>query len=158
MSELFQEIGEALKDSFGESFLGIREDRGEWTFWVGYDAWVAAATLLRDQFGFVNLNDLTAVDYLDREPRFDLSIILTNPAEKVFLRLKMLVEESPCRAPSLVPLWSGANWFEREVYDLFGIEFEGHPGLRRILLPPDYQGHPLRKDYPVTGPAQSAYR
>jgi NADH-quinone oxidoreductase subunit C len=119
-------------------------------------AWRQAASYLREQ-GFVELNDLTAVDYLDREPRFDVMAILMSPTLKEFVRLKTVVgEEQP--VDSLTPLWSGANWFEREVYDLFGIEFAEHPDLRRLLLPPDYHGHPLRKDFPVTGPASSLFR
>lgn len=146
-----------LKERLQEQFLGLREDRGELTVWVDRAVWVEAATFLRDE-GFNNLSDLTAVDYLDREPRFDLSAILMCPAFNEDIRLKTLVEEEPCLAPSLVEVWSGANWFEREIYDLFGIRFEGHPDLKRILLPADYHGHPLRKDYPVTGPATSMYR
>lgn len=139
-------------------FLGRREDRGELTAWVEPEGWVAAARLLRDETPFKILSDLTAVDYLDRDPRFDLSIIVTSMEHHSCLRLKTMISEENCTAPTLIGVWSGANWYEREVFDLFGIKFDKHPNMRRILLPADYNGHPLRKDYPVTGPATSAYR
>lgn len=158
MSEFLEKVKVRLADELGDDLLGCRQDRGEWTFWVTPGRWVESARLLKTGLGFRMLSDLTAVDYLDREPRFDVSAILTHPGEKELIRLKMMVEEEPCRAPTLVELWPGANWFEREIFDLFGIHFEGHPDMTRLLLPEDYQGHPLRKDYPVTGPSDSVYR
>ena len=126
------------------------------TFWVMPAAWRDAARHLREK-GFVDLLDLTAVDYLDRDPRFDVMIILSSLELKEFVRLKAVVAEEQS-LDSLTSLWPGASWFEREVFDLFGIEFNEHPDLRRLLLPPDYHGHPLRKDFPVTGPASSLFR
>lgn len=158
MSEFLESVKTRLGEFLGQDLLGSRLDRGEYTFWVQLPRWLDTARFLREELGFRVLNDLTAVDYLEREPRFDVSAILTHPEQKQLLRLKIMIDEESCEAPSLVPLWPGANWFEREIFDLFGIRFEGHPDLRRILLPPDYQGHPLRKDYPVTGPADSVYR
>ncbi len=147
-----------LAEVLGDELLGWREDRGEVTVWVAPPRWLESAQLLRDEQGFVRLSDLTAVDYLDREPRFDVSAILMDPSLPEDLRLKTLVPEEEPELETLTGLWSGANWFEREIWDLFGIRFRGHPDLKRILLPADYQGHPLRKDYPVTGPATSVYR
>lgn len=148
----------ALRDKLGSSFLGLREDRGEVTVWVESAAWIRAASFLKTEQGCRVLSDLTAVDYLDREPRFDLSAILLDHYGRQDLRLKTMLPEEDARAESLSDLWPGAGWFEREIYDLFGISFDNHPDLRRILLPEDYQGNPLRKDYPVTGPATSVYR
>ena len=147
-----------LAERLGSRFLGTRQDRGEWTGWVELSAWVEAASFLKHESAFNVLSDLTAVDYLDRNPRFDLSIIVTSFADRASLRLKTMVSEDDCCAATLSQVWGGANWYEREVFDLFGIRFDQHPSLRRILLPADYQGHPLRKDYPVTGPATSAFR
>ena len=149
-------LAEGFLSKFGENYLGSREERDELTFWVMPEAWTSAAEFLVEQ-GFRNLSDLTAADYLGRDPRFDLMAILLNQDERSYLRLKTVValEQS---VDSLVPVWPGASWFEREIFDLFGIQFDGHPDLRRILLPPDYTGHPLRKDFPVTGPASSAFR
>ncbi len=156
ISDTVRDLTKTLAEVAGQNYLGSREDRDELTLWVMPAAWRESAAHLQAQ-GFVDLSDLTAVDYLDRDPRFDVMAILSSPELKEFVRLKAVVkDEQPL--DSLTPLWSGASWFEREVYDLFGIVFDGHPDLRRILLPEDYHGHPLRKDFPVTGPASSAFR
>lgn len=100
------------------------------------------------------LSTVTAVDWPERLPRFDVVYQLLSLPNQCELRLKVRVgergEEHPS-VPSVCAIWPGANWYEREVYDLFGIEFAGHPDLRRILMPPDWTTHPLRKDYPLRG-------
>ncbi len=113
---------------------------------------------LDPELAFNFLIDLTAVDYLGREPRFEivyhLASIDASPREDRTsvihhrLRVKVGVPEAPCEADSLCSLWEAANWLEREVFDLYGISFRGHPDLRRILLYDEFKGHPLRKDYP----------
>ncbi len=98
---------------------------------------------------FEVLLDITAVDYLGRkEKRFELVYHLLSLSEKMRLRIKVELGEGE-KIPTLSFLWKNANWLEREVYDMFGIEFQGHPDLRRILLYPEFKGHPLRKDYPL---------
>lgn len=156
ISDEMRQLGAELSTRFAENFLGSREDRGELTLWVMPPVWREAAAFLSES-GFNHLSDLTAADYLDRDPRFDLMIILSSHESRTYIRLKTVVAEGQ-DVDSLTPVWSGANWFEREVFDLFGINFIDHPALKRILLPGDYQGHPLRKDYPVTGPAGSHFR
>ncbi len=94
------------------------------------------------------LMDLTAVDYLGRKPRFDLVYHLVSTANRLRLRVKVRVEDGEA-VDSLVPIWRSANWLEREVWDMYGIRFTGHPDLKRILLYEEFQGHPLRKDYPI---------
>jgi NADH-quinone oxidoreductase subunit C len=160
----------ALADHLGQDFLGTREDRGELTLWVNVGVWRRTAAWLVENTGFKLMSDLTAMDYLDRIPRFDVSMIMLNQESNESMRIKTLVEgplpsgvggsehEILGEIDSLIPVWAGANWFEREIYDLFGIRFKDHPNMKRLLLPPDYQGYPLRKDYPVTGPATSAFR
>ncbi len=109
---------------------------------------------LRDAFDFDLLVDVTCVDYLNvREAtdRFRLAYLLANTTTAARITVRVPLSESDLSMRSIVPLWEGANWLEREVWDMFGIRFEGHPDLRRILLPDEFQAHPLRKDYPLQG-------
>jgi len=105
---------------------------------------------LRDdpELAFDMLTDLTCVDYLGEEPRFEMVYHLYSLAKNQRLRVKARVSEQACEIDTLCPLWASANWMEREVWDLYGVRFTGHPDLRRILLYEEFQGHPLRKDYP----------
>ena len=117
-------------------------------------------TFLRDDpdCEFEMLTDVTAVDYLGEEPRFELVYHLYSVAKNHRLRIKVRVAEGEPVAPSAVPVYASANWMEREIFDLYGIRFDGHPDLRRILLYDEFEGHPLRKDYrkeqrqPLLGP------
>jgi NADH-quinone oxidoreductase subunit C len=109
---------------------------------------------LKHKLGFDFLVDVTCVDYLnyrDAEHRFGLVYELASTATNERLTVRSFVDEPDLTVPSAVPLWEGANWLEREVYDMFGIVFAGHPDLRRILLPDEYTAFPLRKDYPLQG-------
>jgi len=101
--------------------------------------------------GYNFFEDMTAVDWYPLTPRFQLSYHILSHALKERIRLRVLLDEANPSVDSIVPVWAGANFFEREVFDLFGIRFAGHPDLRRIMLPDDWNGHPLRKDYPVEG-------
>jgi NADH-quinone oxidoreductase subunit C len=110
--------------------------------------------VLRDEHGFDLLVDITCVDYLNyREAtdRFGLVYQLARTEDALRITIRVMRNEPDLEVPSLCPLWEGANWLEREVYDMFGIQFTGHPDLRRILLPPEFTAHPLRKDYPLQG-------
>ncbi len=110
---------------------------------------------LRDEGRFTMLEDVTAIDWYPREPRFQVvyNMIAIERAKVICLKVE-LPGEQPSIA-SLTGLFPGANWYEREVFDLFGINFENHPDMRRIEMPEDWEGHPLRKDYPVTGPRRA---
>ena len=115
------------------------------------DALAIVGVLKADpQFAFDLLSDLTAVDFLGREPRFEVVYHLHSMRLNHRLRVKVRVPEDDAVVPSISSLWKAANWLEREVWDLFGIGFTGHPDLRRILMYEEFRGHPLRKDYPVT--------
>ncbi|HYU21188.1 MAG TPA: NADH-quinone oxidoreductase subunit C [Chloroflexota bacterium] len=107
-----------------------------------------AAGRLRNELGYGRFIDLTAVDDPDRVDRFELLYLLYSMAERAWLRLRVRTDET---VASVTPLFRAANWCEREVYDLFGVRFEGHPELTRIMLPDDWEGHPLRRDAPVGG-------
>jgi NADH-quinone oxidoreductase subunit C len=130
------------------------EFRGDTRAVVGRDELHAALKHLRDARGFDYLADITCVDYLnyrDARDRFGLVYLLVNTATNARLTVRTFVNEPDVTVPSAVSLWPGADWMEREVFDMFGIRFEGHPDLRRILLPDQFTAFPLRKDYPLQG-------
>lgn len=113
-----------------------------------------ALEFLKETCGFDLLIDITCVDYLryrGATDRFGLVYILTNTETNERLIVRTFLNEPDLTVPSVTSLWEGANWMEREVWDMFGIRFDGHPDLRRILLPEEYAAHPLRKDYPLQG-------
>jgi NADH-quinone oxidoreductase subunit C len=109
----------------------------------------AAATVLAA--GYNAFEDMTAVDWLPSEPRFQLSYHILSHQYKERIRLRAWVDGGDPSIESITSVWPGANYYEREVFDLFGIRFDGHPNLRRIMMPEEWVGHPLRKDYPVEG-------
>jgi NADH-quinone oxidoreductase subunit C len=121
------------------------------TFYISRDDVTAAATLLRDRddLKFGLLAELTAADFYPREPRFELVYILVSIAHRRRIRMKVRLNAADAHVATLCALWPAANWLEREVWDLFGIVFDGHPDPRRLLMPEDWDGYPLRKDYPV---------
>jgi NADH-quinone oxidoreductase subunit C len=137
----------------GAAVTGVKFDRDEMTVWLERGAIREACSILRDdpstQFNF--LSDITCVDWYPSEPRFEVVYSLLSMPRKERVRLKVRLAGSDANLASVTPVWPGANYFEREVYDLFGVRFEGHPYLRRIMMPEDWEGHPLRKDYPVEG-------
>lgn len=145
-----------LVERFGPAILETHGYRGDHTALVARAAVVDVLRVCRDDpaLRFDMLMDLTAVDYL-RYPgreggaRFEVVYHLYSTVENHRLRVKVPVEEDDPVVPSAVPLWASADWFEREAWDMFGIRFEGHPNLRRLLLYEEFEGHPLRKDYPI---------
>lgn len=145
-----------LRDRFGEGVLEAAEHRGEMTIVVRPEIIAEVCLALRDDknLAYNYLADITAVDWLERDPRYDVVYHLLSLATYAVVRLKVCVgdEETPSpEIPTVTTVWPGADWFEREIYDLFGIRFAGHPNQTRILMPEDWVGHPLRKDYPLTG-------
>jgi NADH-quinone oxidoreductase subunit C len=148
-----QKVLERLSAEFGTRILATSSFRGDDEAVVAHGDWLAVARFLRDdaECAMNHFVDLTAVDYPEREPetpRFDVVLLLRSLAKKHRVRLKTRVADGQ-ELDSLVPVWQGANWTEREVWDMFGIRFRGHPDLRRILLYEEFVGHPLRKDYPI---------
>jgi NADH-quinone oxidoreductase subunit C len=132
---------------------GAKFDRDELTVWITRDHIVPAAQFLRDhsELKFNFLCDVTCVDWYPSEPRFEVVYHLLSIPRKSRLRLKVKLASNDTRIQSIITVWQSSNFFEREVFDLFGIQFEGHPYLKRIMMPEDWKGHPLRKDYPVEG-------
>ena len=109
----------------------------------------ALATLREAGYNF--FEDMTAVDWFPASPRFQVTYHLLSHGFKEYIRVRVMLDEADPSIESVTSLWPAANFYEREVFDLFGIRFEGHPNLRRIMMPDEWQGHPLRKDYPVEG-------
>ena len=133
--------------------VGVKFDRDEMSIYVERSCIRDACVLLRDDadctFNF--LADITCVDWFPSEPRFEVVYHLLSMAKKERVRLKVRLDGSSPALDSVTQVWPAANYFEREVFDLFGVRFAGHPYLRRLLMPEDWEGHPLRKDYPVEG-------
>jgi NADH-quinone oxidoreductase subunit C len=133
--------------------LGAKFDREEMTVYVDHSSIRQACAVLKDDatcvFNF--LSDVTCVDWYPAEPRFEVVYHLLSIPRKERVRLKVRLNSGSPAVESITSVWPGANYFEREVFDLFGIRFNGHPFLQRILMPEDWEGHPLRKDYPVEG-------
>lgn len=127
-----------------------RFDRDELTLAIAADQILSAANAVR-KAGYNFFEDMTAVDWYPATPRFQLSYHILSHELKERIRLRVMVDAETPVVDSLTSIWPGANYYEREVFDLFGVRFEGHPNLRRILLPDEWTGHPLRKDYPVEG-------
>jgi NADH-quinone oxidoreductase subunit C len=121
------------------------------TIYVSREHLPACARALRERgdLDFACLAEITAADFWPREPRFELVYLLISLSHKLRLRLKVRLRGDDAWVPTICGLWPAANWLEREVWDLFGIAFDGHPDPRRLLMPEDWDGHPLRKDYPV---------
>ena len=134
--------------------IATSEFRGDTRVALNKDQLLDAMRFLKDERGFDLLVDVTCVDYLnyrDAARRFGLVYLLANTVTNERLTVRVYLDEQDLAVPSMVPLWAGANWFEREAYDMFGVDFEGHPDLRRILMPEEFSAFPLRKDYPLQG-------
>jgi NADH-quinone oxidoreductase subunit C len=133
-----------------EGLLDARWDRAELTLTVA-SADIVPALIALKTAGYNAFEDMTAVDWFPSEPRFQLSYHILSHAYKERVRLRAMVSGDAPAVESATVVWPGANYYEREVFDLFGVRFEGHPNLRRILMPDEWEGHPMRKDYPVEG-------
>lgn len=140
-----------LKERFPGSILETHSHRGDDTAVVKKEDILKICTFLRDDESLLYnfMMDVTAVDYIGKEPRFEVVYHLYSLRYNRRFRVKAGVPESDCSIDSIVSIWVSANWFEREAFDMYGIQFKGHPELRRILLYEGFEGHPLRKDYPI---------
>jgi NADH-quinone oxidoreductase subunit C len=144
-------VAEQLRQWNASAVSEVIEFHGETTIVVPRELLRAAAEYCRANLQFNFLSDATSVDRFPAEPRFEVNYHLVSIPNKSKIRLRTRVSGSDPVVDSVVPVWPGAGWLEREIYDLMGIRFNGHPDLRRILLPDDWEGHPLRRDYPREG-------
>jgi NADH-quinone oxidoreductase subunit C len=151
--DAIQPVLTGLRDRFPEAVKEVGRHRGEVTIELDREPLVQVATWLRDDPSarFRLLSDLSGTDYPDRPDRLAVDYHLYSVDHNLRLRLKVRVTVADAHVPSVTGVWGTANWHEREVYDFFGVRFDGHPNLIRILMPEDWQGHPHRKDYPLGG-------
>lgn len=151
-SKVLLEFAEKLKSEKPECVAEIREALGEVTVLVPRKHIVEACRFMKEKQDFDMLADLCGVDRgPEEDPRFEVNYHLFSTKHHRRIRLKVLLSEDDPHVSTVTSVWKTANWHERETYDMFGIIFDGHPDLRRILLPSDFDGHPLRKDYPLRG-------
>jgi NADH-quinone oxidoreductase subunit C len=151
-NETLQAIGEALQAAFPQAVTDVVHAFGELTVSTGPDNILTVLKYLRDDenFRFVSIIDVCGADYPAREKRFDVVYHLLSPTKNARIRVKVETDEATT-VPSAIDIFPGVLWFEREAYDLYGILFTGHPDLRRLLTDYGFDGHPLRKDFPMTG-------
>jgi NADH-quinone oxidoreductase subunit C len=141
----------AVEEFDAAALVDGKFDREELTLEIAPERVVDVCRLLKEQQQFIRLSTVTAVDRYPAEPRFEIVYHLHSIARNRRLRVKCRLRGENPEIDSVTGVWRAANWYEREVFDLFGVRFRNHPDLRRIMLPDDWEGHPLRKDYPVTG-------
>jgi NADH-quinone oxidoreductase subunit C len=149
------QIAEKIKELFPEQVIEVVNFRDQVSVIIKKDMVFAILKYLHDEplFSFDHLQDLTAVDYLKKKDiRFEVVYNLYSMKYRHQIRIRAQVADDKPSISTVVPIWEGANWHERECYDMFGIRFNGHPDPRRILMPEDWEGYPLRKDYPLKGP------
>jgi NADH-quinone oxidoreductase subunit C len=145
---------EKLKEKFGAAILETHSDFGDDTAIVAAERWKDVALFLRDDaaLDFDMPTDLCGVDYPKRTPRMEVVMHLYSTSRRHRVRVKTRIGDEDlesCELDSVTPVWAGMDWLEREVFDMNGVTFKGHPDLRRILMYPEFEGHPLRKDYPA---------
>ncbi len=141
----------ALDAQLPDAITGGHTEHAEPTLFIAPLRIVEACRFLKQEQGFTRLSAVTCVDWHPADPRFEVVYLLHSLEKNTRLRLKCWISEANPEIDSVTGVWRSANWYEREVFDLFGIRFRNHPDLRRILMPVDWEGHPLRKDYPVHG-------
>lgn len=158
MDETLKELADYIEGALGHSLVEWNLASGELTLRAGAEQILKVLKFLRDdsQCRFVSFIDICGADYPGREQRFDVVYHLLSPQQNV--RIRVIVEtDGATPVPSAIPVFPAANWFEREAYDMYGILFSGHPDLRRILTDYGFDGHPMRKDFPLTGFVEVRY-
>ena len=142
--------GNAAVKALADLATDAKYDRAELTITIARENIIAAGKAVQ-QAGYNFLEDVTAVDWYPSEPRYQITYHILSMSLKERIRLIVRLDSEDALVDSITPVWPSANFYEREVFDLFGVHIGGHPNLRRIMMPEDWDGHPLRKDYPVEG-------
>ena len=165
MSDYYNNLGERIRNRFGDRITSVNVALGELTVVIEKDCVLPVTEVLRDdsEFAFEEVIDVCGVDYSEfgngswEGPRYSVVYHLLSVSNNHRMRLKVYLDGEPPIIDSVVSVWASANWFEREAFDLFGIVFEGHPDLRRILTDYGFVGHPFRKDFPLIGQVEMRY-
>jgi NADH-quinone oxidoreductase subunit C len=152
----FEGVKDTLVAALGDMIVAAKEEHGEIVLTVARDSIEVALRLLRDEHEFQQLMDMAGVDYPSRPERFEVVYCLLSVTRNLRLIVKVATDEAT-PVPTVTTLWPNAGWYEREVYDMFGVLFAGNPDLRRILTDYGFQGHPFRKDFPLTGYVELRY-
>jgi len=152
----FEGVLETLTEALGADVISAREEHGEVVIHVGRDRIIEVLRALRDEHHYQQLMDIAGVDYPSRPERFEVVYCLLSLTKNHRLIVKVSTDEAT-PVPTATVLWPNANWYEREVFDMYGVLFAGHPDLRRILTDYGFQGHPFRKDFPLTGYVELRY-
>jgi NADH-quinone oxidoreductase subunit C len=149
-------LADRVRNALGDKVLDTVHAFGELTLMVSRASLVDVVTFLHDHEGFISISSVCGADYPEREERFDVVYHLLSPKQNLRVRLKLSTDDTQT-VPSITGIFPGADWFERETYDLYGVMFTGHPDLRRILTDYGFDGYPLRKDFPTTGYVEVRY-
>ena len=145
------EVIEALGERFGDTITGVAEYASEHTVFVEKSAIVDVCRHLKEEMGYMYLSEMGTIDRFTEEDRFEVYYSLVNMQTQKRLRIKVRVDEEDPTVPSVISVFRSANWHEREAWDMMGIRFDGHPDLRRIFMPEDFEYHPARKEFPTLG-------
>lgn len=148
---MINELVQSLQAKFGSAIREITEFKGETTLLVEKDIIVDICRALKDEHGFNYCADICGADRFAEEERFEVIYNITNLEKRLRIRLKVRVGEENPVVPSVTSVWKAADWHERETYDMYGVRFDGHPDLRRMYMPEDFEYYPLRKDFPLIG-------
>ncbi|MDZ7773328.1 MAG: NADH-quinone oxidoreductase subunit C [Balneolaceae bacterium] len=151
LSDTMRTALDGLSDAHGDQVVEIRQSSSDTFVRVKRGAIVEVCRTLKEELGFIYLSDIFAVDRFTSEERFEVVYNLVSLKDRLRLFVKIRLEEENPEADSVYELWPSADWFEREVYDMFGVRFRGHPDLRRIYMPEDYDYFPMRKEFPLLG-------
>jgi len=145
------DVQEKIAAASGDGLIEVTEFRGDQTFVLKPSALLRVAECAKTELSFDLIIDVLGVDMYRPDQRYEVVYIVYSLARKAYLQLKVRIDEEHAEVPTVTGIWPGANWHEREVYDMFGIVFTGHPDLRRLYMPEDFEYHPLRKDFPLMG-------
>jgi NADH-quinone oxidoreductase subunit C len=152
---MMNELVQSLQATFGSAVNEVMTFRGETTLLIQSDFIVKVCRALKEEHGFDYCTDICGADRFSEEERFEVIYNLANLDKQLRLRLKVRVSEEAPVVPSVTSIWKGADWHERETFDMYGVRFDGHPDLRRMYMPEDFEYYPLRKDFPLIGVAGS---